>query len=78
MKIKDIVADATLSQSFVEFFLQTLEDHDERLLDGTEMTYVLGVIQHQGYWSGIKYNFHWNEDTNDFDVIERTFAGKKL
>ena len=76
MKIKDIAADATLSESFIKFFLEILKDYDEKLLDGTETTYVLGVIQHQGYWSGIKYNFYWNEEANDFDVVEREFVGK--
>jgi hypothetical protein len=76
MTIKEIRADKEIARAFIKYFVDELEQYDEFLIGNVSDDYIFDTFQNQGYWSGIKYNFSYNETLDMIDVEERNFAMK--
>ena len=76
MTIKQIRDDKELSKAFIAYFKDELESYDEFLIGDVSDDYIFDTFQNQGYWSGVKYNFSYNDELDMIDVEERSFAMK--
>ena len=76
MTIKEIRADKEIARAFIKYFVDELEQYDEFLIGNVSDDYIFDTFQNQRYWSGIKYNFSYNETLDMIDVEERNFAMK--
>lgn len=76
MTIKQIRADKEIAEAFIAYFKDELQSYDEFLIGNVTDDYIFNTFQNQGYWSGIKYNFSYDETLDMIDVEERNFAMK--
>lgn len=54
-------------------FDEALETYDEQLFSIVSTNDLLKIFDHQGYWSGVQYNFYYHEYTG-FEARPRTFG----
>lgn len=62
-----------LKGKFKKAFLDIMEEVDEKLIGKVSTNYILSVFLNQGYWSGVRYNIHFNYDYG-FEYEERRFG----
>jgi hypothetical protein len=76
MTIKQIRDDKEIAKAFIAYFKDELESYDEFLIGDVTDDYIFNTFESQGYWSGVKYNFSYNDELDMIDVEERNFAMK--
>jgi len=62
-----------LRAQFIEGFKAELEACGETLLGDPTDQYIFDVFKTQGYWSGVEYNIHFDEDLG-FEYEKRRFG----
>jgi len=62
-------------KQFLENFQNLLENYGEiyfsRGNKKEDYEYITGVIKHQGYWSGDRYRFYYDNELNYLNAKER-------
>ena len=76
MTIKQIRADKDIAEVFIDYFKEELETYDEFLIGNVTNDYIFDVFENQGHWSGVKYNFSYDDTLDMINVEERNFAMK--
>ena len=62
-----------LRAKFIEAFKAELEACGEILIGDPTDQYIFDVFKRQGYWSGVRYNIHFDEEMG-FEYEERRFG----
>ena len=76
MTIKEIRNDKDLTIKFVAYFKKHLKEYGDYLIGKVSNDFILTVFEKQGYWSGVRYNYTFNERLEMLEVEQRRFAFK--
>jgi hypothetical protein len=60
---------------FRKQFDKIVKDLNEFVLPNTTTDYIINIIKARGYWSGISFNIHYNEN-DGFSYSQRKFGVK--
>jgi hypothetical protein len=74
MTIKDIRNNKSLRNKFITYFKEELDVYGDYLIGNVSDDFILTVFEKQGYWSGVYYNYVFNEKLETIEINNRQFS----